>query len=115
MPDVSLVSVLFVAVALVAAGVFAVVWRRDAVAALAGVPLMLGGAGVALVGVTRFAARAGAAQPTPTPIVVSVSGPPVGQAAAILIAIAALAFVSMGIGITARAARMPSARQETSR
>ena len=46
-----LVAVLFVAAALIALGVFAAVWRRDITAALAGVPLMFAGAGVAFVGV----------------------------------------------------------------
>jgi NADH:ubiquinone oxidoreductase subunit K len=116
-PAVSLVSVFFVAAALLAAGAFAATWRRDAVAAVAGIPLMLGGAGVALVGVTRFAARASAAVHTPQPIVVSVSGPPFGQEAAVLAAVAALALVALGAGIAGRAARVAAAaaRQEGSR
>jgi hypothetical protein len=114
-PDVTLVSVLVVAAALVGAGALAAAWRRDALAALAGVPLMLGGAGVAFVGVTRFAARAGAAVETPSPIVVRVSGPPVGQEIAVLAAIVALAFVAVGVGVATRAARAAAARQEASR
>lgn len=113
---VSLVSVLFVAAAMIAAGAFVTAWRRDATAALAGIPLMFGGAGTAFVGVARFAARAAAAAPSPTTqIVVAVSGPPLGQSAAVLIAIAALALVALGVGIAARAARLETARQEVSR
>jgi len=111
-----LVSVLFVAAAMVAVGAFATGWRRDATAALAGIPLMFGGAGIAFAGVARFASRAAAAvKPPSTQIVVSVSGPPLGQEAAVLIAIAALALVAMGIGLAARAARAQVTRQESSR
>ena len=113
--EVTLVAVLFVAAALVAAGAFAASWRRDAVAAIAGIPLMLGGAGVALVGVTRFAARETAAFVTPSPIIARVSGPPVGQEAAALLALAALALVAIGVGVASRAAHRPASRQETSR
>jgi len=113
--DVTLVAVLFVAAGLVAAGAFAAAWRRDAMAALAGVPLMLGGAGVALVGVTRFAARANAAVQTPSPVVVNVSGPPLGQEAAVLVALAALALVAIGVGLASRGARIATPRQETPR
>ena len=113
---VSIVSVLFLAAAMVAVGAFAAAWRRDATAALAGIPLIFGGAGIAFAGVARFSARAAAAGPTPsTQIVVSVSGPPVGQEAAVLVAIAALALVAMGIGLAARAARLQPSSQETSR
>jgi len=112
----NLVSVLFVAAAMVAVGAFATAWRRDAMAALAGIPLMFGGAGIAFAGVARFASRAAAAvRPPSTQIVVSVSGPPFGQEAAVLIAIAALALVAMGIGLAARAARSQVTRQESSR
>jgi NADH:ubiquinone oxidoreductase subunit K len=111
-----LVSVLFVAAAMVAVGAFAIAWRRDATAALAGIPLMFGGAGIAFAGVARFASRAAAAvKPPSTQIVVSVSGPPLGQEAAVLIAIAALALVAMGIGLAARAARAQVTRQESPR
>jgi len=110
------VAVLFVAVAMVAVGAFAIAWRRDASAALAGIPLMFGGAGIVFAGVARFASRAAAAvQPPSTQIVVSVSGPPLGQEAAVLIAIVALALVAMGIGLSARAARTQATRQESSR
>lgn len=113
---VGLASVLFVAAALVAVGAFAAASRRDAIAALTGIPLMFGGAGIAFAGVARFASRAAAAvQPPSTQIVVSVSGPPLGQEAAVLIAIAALALVAMGIGLAARAARLQGVRQEASR
>ncbi len=113
---VSLVTVLFVAAAMVAVGAFATAWRRDATAALAGIPLMFGGAGIAFAGVARFAARAAAAvQPPSTQIVVSVSGPPLGQEVVVLVSIAALALVAMGIGLAARAARIQGARQEASR
>jgi len=113
---VGIVSVLFVAAAMVAVGAFAAAWRRDATAALAGIPLMFGGAGIAFAGVARFSARAAAAvQPPSTQIVVSVSGPPLGQEAAVLIGIAALALVAMGVGLAARAARIQGARQETPR
>ena len=113
---VGLASVLFVAAAMVAVGAFVTAWRRDATAALAGIPLMFGGAGIAFAGVARFASRAAAAvQPPATQIVVSVSGPPLGQEAAVLIAIAALALVATGIGLAARAARLQATRQEASR
>jgi NADH:ubiquinone oxidoreductase subunit K len=113
---VGLASVLFVAAAMVAVGAFATAWRRDATAALAGIPLMFGGAGIAFAGVARFSSRAAAAvQPPSTQIVVSVSGPPLGQEAAVLIAIAALALVAMGIGLASRAARIQATRQEASR
>ena len=113
--DVTLVSVLFVAAALVGAGAFTAAWRRDAMAALAGVPLMLGGAGLALVGVTRFAARANAAVETPSPIVIQVSGPPLGQEAAVLAALVALALVVIGVGIASRGARVIIPREEVPR
>ena len=113
--DVTLVTVFFVAAALVAAGAFAASWRRDAMAAIAGIPLMLGGAGVALVGVTRFAAREVVAIQTPTPIISRVSGPPFGQEAAVLVALAALALVAIGVGVATRAAHRPAPRQESSR
>jgi NADH:ubiquinone oxidoreductase subunit K len=114
--NVGLVGVLFVAAAMVAVGAFAAAWRRDALAALAGIPLMFGGAGIAFAGVARFASRAAAAvRPPSTQIVVAVSGPPLGQEAAVLIAIAALALVAMGIGLAARASRIQGTRQEASR
>jgi len=88
--SVGLVAVMFVAVALVAVGAFVAAWKRDLTAALAGFPLMFGGAGVAFAGVSRFAAAG--------------STPLVGQEMAALLAIVALALVALGIGIAGREA-----------
>ena len=112
----SLVAVLFVAAGMVSIGFFAVVWRRDHAAALYGIPLMFGGAGIAFAGVARFSARAAAAiQPANSPrIVVGVSGPPLGQEVAVLIAIAALAAVAIGVALASRASRSAQS-QETPR
>jgi NADH:ubiquinone oxidoreductase subunit K len=88
--SVTLVTVLFVAAGLVAAGAFAATWRRDLMAALAGVPLMFGGAGVAFEGVARFSAAGGPQL--------------IGQEVAILLALAALAMVALGVGIAGREA-----------
>lgn len=86
--SVDLVAVFFVAAGLVAAGVFAAAWRRDLTAALAGIPLMFAGAGVALVGIARFAAA---------------GGPHLfGQEFAVFLAIAALALVALGLGVSGR-------------
>jgi len=83
-----LVAVLFVAAALVAVGVFTAAWRRDVTAALGGIPLILGGAGVAFAGVARFAAA---------------GGPHLfGQVFAVLLAIAAIALLALGLGIAGR-------------
>ena len=83
-----LIAVLFVAAALVAVGVFTAAWRRDVTAALGGIPLILGGAGVAFVGVARFAAA---------------GGPHLfGQEFAVLLAIAAIALLALGLGIAGR-------------
>lgn len=88
--NVTLVTVLFVAASLVAVGAFVAVWRRDLTHALAGLPLMLGGAGTAFVGVSRFA---------------SVSSPQVlGQEVAVLISIVGLAAVALGVGLAGREA-----------
>jgi NADH:ubiquinone oxidoreductase subunit K len=85
---VSLVAVFFVAAGLIAVGAFAAVWRRDLTAALAGVPLMFAGAGVAFVGVARFAAA---------------GGPQLfGQEFAVVLAVAATALVALGLGIAGR-------------
>lgn len=88
-----LVAVLVVAAALVAAGAFTAAWRRDLTAALAGIPLMFAGAGVAFVGVARFA---------------TTSGPGgqqlFGQGFSVALAIAALALVALGIGVAGREA-----------
>jgi NADH:ubiquinone oxidoreductase subunit K len=110
-----LVSVLFVAAGLLSVGIFAVAWRRDLASALAGIPLMFGGAGIAFVGVARFAARAAAqVQPANGPrVIVGVSGPPVGQELAVVIAIVSLAAVALGVALAARASR--SSTQESSR
>lgn len=80
--------VLFVAAALVATGAFVAAWKRDLAAALAGLPLIFGGAGVAFAGVSRFAAT---------------GGPPLfGQEMAVLLAVVALALVALGVGIAGR-------------
>ncbi|TMC80714.1 MAG: hypothetical protein E6J06_14260 [Chloroflexi bacterium] len=85
---ISLVAVFFVAAGLIAAGAFAAAWRRDVTAALAGVPLMFAGAGVAFAGVARFAAA---------------GGPQLfGQEFAVVLAIAATALVALGLGIAGR-------------
>lgn len=83
-----LVSILFVAAAMVAAGAFAAGWRRDLTAALTAIPLTLGGAGVAFAGVARFAAAGGPQL--------------VGQEAAVLLGVASLALVALGVGIAGR-------------
>ncbi|HSS61180.1 MAG TPA: hypothetical protein VLK30_06970 [Candidatus Limnocylindrales bacterium] len=85
---VGLVVVLFVAAGLIATGVFTAVWRRDLTAALAGIPLMFAGAGVAFAGVARFA---------------TVGGPQLfGQEFAVVLAIGATALVALGLGIAGR-------------
>jgi NADH:ubiquinone oxidoreductase subunit K len=85
---VGLVSVLFVAAALVAVGAFTAAWRRDLAAALASLPLMFGGAAVAFVGVARFSASTGPAL--------------FGQEVAILLAVASLGLVALGIAVAGR-------------
>jgi NADH-ubiquinone/plastoquinone oxidoreductase subunit 4L len=112
-----LIQVLFLAAAMVSIGIFAIAWRRDLAAALAGIPLLFAGAGIAFVGVARFSARAAAAvQPANSPrIIVGVSGPPLGQEAAVLIAIAALAAVALGVALAARAGRLQGSAGESSR
>jgi NADH:ubiquinone oxidoreductase subunit K len=85
-PD--LVAVFLVAGGLFAAGVLAAAWRRDVSSALAGVPLILAGAGVAFVGVARFA---GAGAPHLF-----------GQEFAVLLAVAATALLALGLGIAGR-------------
>ena len=84
----SLVSILFVGVALVAVGAFVATWKRDLTAALAGLPLMFGGAGVVFAGAAQFSA----------------AGDPkiFGQEVAALLAVAALALVALGVGIAGR-------------
>jgi hypothetical protein len=73
---------------MIAVGAFAAGWRRDLTTALSAVPLLLGGAGVALVGVARFAASGGPQL--------------VGQEFAVLLAVASLALVALGVGIAGR-------------
>ena len=85
---VSLVSVLFVAAAMVASGALAVAWRKDLTAALAGIPLLFAGAGIAFAGVARFAAAGGPQL--------------IGQEAGVLLALAALALVTLGVGMAGR-------------
>ena len=84
----TLIAVLFVAAGLAAVGVFVTAWRRDATAAVAGIPLILGGAGIAFVAVARFAAAG-------TPHLL-------GQEVAVLLAVAATALVALGLGIAGR-------------
>lgn len=88
--SVGLVSVLFVATALVGIGAFVAVWRRDLTHALAGIPLMFAGAGTAFAGVSLFAAApAGSSQL-------------LGQEMAVLLSVAALAAVTLGVGLAGR-------------
>lgn len=112
-----LVQALFVAAGTVSIGIFAVAWRRDHSAAVAGIPLIFAGAGIAFVAVARFSSRAAAAiQPANSPrIVIGVSGPPIGQEVAVLLAIAALAAVAIGVALAARAGRAPASPQESPR
>jgi len=84
----NLVPVLFAAAGLIGAGAFITVWKRDLTAALAGVPVMLAGAGTALVGVSRFATTHG------TQVF--------GQEVAALVAIVALSLVAIGVGVAGR-------------
>ena len=87
---VDLVAVFVVAAGLIATGAFAAAWRRDLTAALAAIPLMFAGAGIAFAGVARFAAA---------------GGPQLfGQEFAIVLAIAATALVALGLGIAGREA-----------
>ena len=86
--SISLVAVFFVAAGLIAVGAFAAVWRRDMTAALAAIPLMFAGAGVAFAGVARFAAA---------------GGPQLfGQEFAVVLAVAAAALLALGLGIAGR-------------
>ena len=87
---VGLVSVFFVAAALVGVGAFVSTWRRDLTHALAGIPLMFSGAGTAFAGVSLFAAApAGSSQL-------------LGQEVAALLSVAALAAVGLGVGLAGR-------------
>lgn len=85
---VGLTHVLFVGAALLATGAFVVGFRRDLVAALTGVPIMLAGAGLDLVGISRFAG--------------SVRDPLAGQEMAVLGAAIALVFAGLGAGLAGR-------------
>ena len=88
-----LVSIFFVAAALVGVGAFIATWRRDLTHALAGIPLMFAGAGTAFAGVSRFAAApAGGAQL-------------LGQEVAVVLSVAALAAVAVGVGLAGREGR----------
>jgi NADH:ubiquinone oxidoreductase subunit K len=86
--SVGAVQVLFVASALFCTGAFALVWRREAGAALAGLPLMLGAVGLAFAGVSRFAA--------------SRFDPVAGQGLAVVLAVAALCWVALGLSLIGR-------------
>ena len=87
---VGLVATFFVSAGLVAVGSFAAVWRRDLTAAVAAIPLMFAGVGVAFAGAARFAAA---------------GGPQLfGQEFAVILAIAATALFALGLGIAGREA-----------
>jgi len=100
--SVTLVGVLFVSAGLVATGVLAAAWRRNALAALAGVPVAAAGAALASVGVARFGS--------------SVREPAAGQEAAIFVLLVALGLVVLGIaarpprGAPERPAETPAVR-----
>lgn len=83
-----LIAVFFVAGGMIAVGAFAAAWRRDLTAALAAVPLIFAGAGIAFAGVARFAATG--------------THELIGQEIALLLAVAALALVGFGVGIAGR-------------
>lgn len=80
---VTLVGTLFVSAALVGSGVLAAAWRRDSLAALAGVPVAAAGAALASVGVARFGS--------------SLREPAAGQEAAVFVLLAALGIVILGV------------------
>ena len=88
-----LVSIFFVAAALVGVGAFIASWRRDLTHALAGIPLMFAGAGTAFVGVSRFAAAPAAGAQL------------LGQEVAVLLSVAALAAEAVGVGMAGREGR----------
>jgi NADH:ubiquinone oxidoreductase subunit K len=85
---VGIVHVLFVASALFCTGAFSLAWRREAAAALAGLPLMLAGCTVAFAGVSRFAS--------------SRVDPIAGQAFAVALAVAAVCWLLLGLGLIGR-------------
>ena len=80
-----LVHFLFLGAFLFAAGALAVARQRSFAGAVAGLPLMFGGAGLDLVAVSRFATAA--------------SDQLAGQAFAVLLAAVALAFVGVGAAL----------------
>jgi hypothetical protein len=80
---VTLVAILFISAALVGSGVLAAAWRRDPLAALAGVPLAAAGAALASVGVARFGS--------------SLREPAAGQEAAVFVLVTALGIVILGV------------------
>jgi NADH:ubiquinone oxidoreductase subunit K len=84
---VTVAHVFVVAAALAGGGGFLLGYRRSAAAALTGVPLLLGGAGLAMVGVSRFAAARSDALS--------------GQEFAVAAAVVAAAFVSLAAGYLA--------------
>jgi NADH:ubiquinone oxidoreductase subunit K len=85
---VGIVHVLFVASALFCCGVFVLVWRREAGAALAGLPLMLGGCALGFAGVARLASSA--------------DEPVAGQAFAVALAVAAVGWLALGLALIGR-------------
>ena len=90
--SVGIVHFIFVAAFLFAAGAYLIARQQSYAASLAGVPLLLGGAGLALSATSRFAASA--------------QDPVGGQEFAVVVAALALAFVGVGALL---------ARQETPR
>jgi len=83
-----LVAALIVACAVLAVGVFGAVWRRDVSAAVATIPIMFAGGGIAFAGVARFSAAGGTHL--------------LGQEFAVLLAIASVGLVGLGLGIAGR-------------
>ena len=88
--SVTVVTVLFVAAALIAVGAFVTSWKQDVVAALSGLPIMFAGAGIAFAGVSRFADSGG--------------GPLVGQGVGVLLALLAVTSTALGVAIAGREA-----------
>jgi len=83
--SVGIVHLLFLGGFLFAAGAFAIARQRSYLAAVAGIPLLLGGAGLDLVAVSRFAT----AQDNQL----------AGQGFAVLLAALLLAFVAIGAAL----------------
>jgi NADH:ubiquinone oxidoreductase subunit K len=86
--SVGVVHVFFAASALFCIGAFTLAWRREAGAALAGLPLMLAGCAVAFAGVSRFASAR--------------VDPVAGQAFAVALGLAAVCWVILGLGLIGR-------------